>query len=268
MQAWRDAWWDRILDVAGVTFVDLDEAANQVVVGIAEPAARGRVLELLRPAGVPAQALGFVAGGKVRMSSEPISAPYLNTWPTQGDSIISFRRPLQGGLMITYRLAGANPNDAIRCTLGFIARLNGVRVAITPDLVFAVDARGRPVLWIRVPGSECQQLRVPLRVRLPALGNLGHRDRQRGRRQPGVHRALHRAPAVGKKSVHRAPKLAGGRSREPALSNHWTGNVVLRRKHRAQGRCNDRVDLWRTHSHMCRHARGSTLEQAEVPDVG
>ncbi|MCA1788840.1 MAG: S1 family peptidase [Thioalkalivibrio sp.] len=131
LQAWRDAWWDRILDVAGVTFVDLDEVANQVVVGVAEPGVRARVLELLRPVGIPVSALGFAAAGYPRSHAEEQYAPYLNTWPTQGDSITAFRRPLEGGLKITYRRAASSPDVAITCTLGFIARINGVRVAIT-----------------------------------------------------------------------------------------------------------------------------------------
>jgi hypothetical protein len=131
LRGWRNDWSDRILEVPGVAFVDLDEAANQVVVGIAEPAARGRVLALLRPSGIPAPALGFETAGYAQPQSLEEYAPYLDTWPMQGDSITAFRRPLEGGLKITYRRSGSSPDAAITCTLGFIARLNGVRVAIT-----------------------------------------------------------------------------------------------------------------------------------------
>jgi hypothetical protein len=131
LRGWRDDWSDRVLEVPGVAFVDLDEAANQVVVGIAEPAARGRVLALLRLSGIPAPALGFETAGYAQPQSLEEYAPYLDTWPTQGDSITAFRRPLEGGLKITCRRSGSSPDAAITCTLGFIARLNGVRVAIT-----------------------------------------------------------------------------------------------------------------------------------------
>lgn len=131
LREWRDAWWERILDVSGVTFVDLDEVANRITIGIAEPAARARVLDLLRHSGIPVDALGFEPAGYPRTASELFYAPDQTGWPAQGDSITSYRRPLEGGLEITYRPLGANPGDAIRCTLGFIAVLNGVRVAIT-----------------------------------------------------------------------------------------------------------------------------------------
>lgn len=131
LRAWRDGWWDRILDVPGVSFVDLDEAANQVVVGLAEPAARARVLELLRDSGIPVPAIGFERAGYPQQHGGQVEyAPYRYDAPSQGDSITSYRRPLEGGLKITYRHS-ADPTLATACTLGFIAVLNGVRVGIT-----------------------------------------------------------------------------------------------------------------------------------------
>ena len=131
LRAWRDGWWDRILDVPGVSFVDLDEAANRVVVGLAEPAARARVLELLRPSGIPVPALGFASAGYPQPHGGQVEyAPYRNDAPSQGDSITSYRRPLEGGLKISYRHS-SDPTLSTACTMGFIAVLNGVRVGIT-----------------------------------------------------------------------------------------------------------------------------------------
>lgn len=131
LAAWRDAWSDRILDVRGVSFLDLDEAANRIVVGTAEAAARERVLGLLRESEIPIAALEFESVGYARSLAVVEYAPYLTTAPTQGDSIISYRRPLEGGLKITYRHDSNDPDYATTCTLGFPARLDNVRIVIT-----------------------------------------------------------------------------------------------------------------------------------------
>ncbi len=131
LQAWRDALVEQVVDISGVTFLDLDEVANRVAVGIAEPRARGAVLEVARAAGLPAAAVSLVQAGRVQSNALEEYAPYIHTWPMQGDSVTSYRRPLEGGLKITYRRVGGDPDNAITCTLGFVARLNGVRVAIT-----------------------------------------------------------------------------------------------------------------------------------------
>jgi hypothetical protein len=130
LRSWRDEWSGRILEVAGVSFVDLDEAANQVVVGIGQPEARARVLELLRGSDVPAPAVGFSEAGYASLRALVEYAPYIATWPTQGDSITSYRRPLEGGLKVTYRHS-SDPTLATTCTAGFVAMLGGVRVLIT-----------------------------------------------------------------------------------------------------------------------------------------
>lgn len=130
LRGWRDEWSGRILEVADVSFVDLDEAANQVVVGIAQPQARARVLELLRGAQVPVPAVGFSQAGLASSRSLVEYAPYLATWPTQGDSITSYRRPLEGGLKVSYRHS-SDPTLATTCTAGFVAMLGGVRVLVT-----------------------------------------------------------------------------------------------------------------------------------------
>jgi hypothetical protein len=131
LQAWRDALVERIVEVSGVTFLDLDEVANRVVIGIAAPAAASAVLDLVRSSAIPVPAVRFERAGYAQSNALEEYAPYINTWPTQGDSITSYRRPLEGGLKIAYRRIGGDPDNAITCTPGFTARLNGVRVAIT-----------------------------------------------------------------------------------------------------------------------------------------
>jgi hypothetical protein len=130
LRSWRDAWSDRILEVAGVSFVDLDESANRVVVGIAQAEARARVLELLRGSGVPVPALEFSEAGYASSQSRVEYAPYIAAPPAQGDSITSYRRPVEGGLKLTYRHS-ADPTLAATCTAGFVAMLGGVRVLVT-----------------------------------------------------------------------------------------------------------------------------------------
>jgi hypothetical protein len=82
-------------------------------------------------AGIPVPAVAFEAAGYVRPHLLEEYAPYLSTAPAQGDSVTSYRRPLEGGLKLTYRKPGSDPNLAVTCTLGFLARLNGLRVAVT-----------------------------------------------------------------------------------------------------------------------------------------
>lgn len=130
LRGWRDTWSDRVLEVAGVSFVDLDEAANQLVVGVAEPQARARVLELLRASDVPVPAVAFAAAGYARPQALVEYAPYRADAPVQGDSITAYRRPLEGGLKVTYRHS-ADPTLATTCTAGFVAMLDGVRVLVT-----------------------------------------------------------------------------------------------------------------------------------------
>jgi hypothetical protein len=55
--------------------------------------------------------------------------PYVQTPPAQGDSLTSYRRPLEGGLLVTYRYMSDTSFSG--CTAGFIAALSGVRVMIT-----------------------------------------------------------------------------------------------------------------------------------------
>ncbi|HEX2206567.1 MAG TPA: hypothetical protein VHG93_02735, partial [Longimicrobium sp.] len=154
LRGWRDAWSGALLEVPGVSFVDLDEAANQVVVGIADPAARARVLDLLRPAGVPVPAIGFEAAGSVRRHELVEYAPYLYAAPAQGDSVTSYRRPLEGGLKLTYRKS-SDPNMAVTCTLGFVARLNGLRVVVTASHCSMRHWDGDNTIYYQsVPGAD------------------------------------------------------------------------------------------------------------------
>lgn len=130
LRGWRDAIAGPLVEIRGVTMLDLDEMANQVVVGVSEPSVRAAVVELARGIGIPVPALGFVQAGYPELMSLEVHSPYLSTAPAQGDSITSYRRPLEGGLQIAYR-ASSDPDKATLCTLGFIAVHDGRRVGVS-----------------------------------------------------------------------------------------------------------------------------------------
>ena len=110
LRTFRDSSVGPVLDVAGTTFFDLDEAANRLVVGIEDETPRAEVQARFSRAGVPAEATEVVVTGVM-----------------QNDTTIRHHwRPLEGGWQIQ------NANNAI-CTLGFITRnpINGAASFVT-----------------------------------------------------------------------------------------------------------------------------------------
>lgn len=110
LRKFRDASAESVLDADGTTFLDLDERANRVVVGIVDEAQRAEVEARFEKAGVPKDAREIVVTGKI---SEDVTLQQAH-------------RPLEGGWQIQ------NQNGGI-CTLGFITRnpANGAASFVT-----------------------------------------------------------------------------------------------------------------------------------------
>jgi hypothetical protein len=130
LREWRDALFLPLMEMPGVTLLDLDEMANRVAIGIATPELRAEVIALAQRLDVPLQVLDILRAGPLEPLGLEVDAPYLNTAPVEGDSITSYRRPLQGGLQISYRHS-SDPDRATNCTLGFMVVQNGDTLGVT-----------------------------------------------------------------------------------------------------------------------------------------
>jgi hypothetical protein len=120
LHEWRERAGAMLLATPGVVFLDLDEAANRITLGISEPGARAEATDHARAAGVPAEALRFV-------DAEPFR---------RHQTLQNYQRPLEGGYIIT--------TYQRKCTLGFNAIWNGLRTFLTAshctDAFLAPDA--------------------------------------------------------------------------------------------------------------------------------
>lgn len=98
---------NKVFALEGVTYTDLDEAANRVKIGIASESVRAQVVTILEKARVPAEAVDIV-----------VSPPAVDL------ALLSdYVRPLAGGLQIQ--------NDKREnCTLGLIATHNGAEIPV------------------------------------------------------------------------------------------------------------------------------------------
>lgn len=120
LAGWRDEVVAAVLGLPGVIFVDLDEAANRVTVGIDRTrfaAARGEAASTLARGHVPPAALTFVE-----------TSPIVPEQTSSGTTVDDRRRPLMGGLAMDYSLNGVYVSG---CTIGFVAEQNGRRGFIT-----------------------------------------------------------------------------------------------------------------------------------------
>ncbi len=112
LRNWRDRLETRqILSIPGVAWLDLDEVANRVVVGLEAAGDPGAVRALARAAGVPAEALDIER-----------TTPYVSQSTLQDQF-----RPIQGGTQIQ-RVSGTS---RVTCTLGFAALWNNQQVFLT-----------------------------------------------------------------------------------------------------------------------------------------
>jgi hypothetical protein len=96
LRGYRDASLETVLSVDGATYMDLDERANRVVVGITDESRRADVEARFKEAGVPAGATRVVVTGKLE----------------ENTTLQQAHQPLEGGWQIQ------NANGGI-CTLGF-----------------------------------------------------------------------------------------------------------------------------------------------------
>lgn len=120
LAGWRDEVVSSVLGIPGVIFVDLDEAANRVAVGIDRArfaSVRGSASAALASGHVPQAAVAYVEASAV-----------VPEQTSSGTTVDDRRRPLIGGLAMDY-----SQNDVYidGCTIGFIAEYNGRRGFIT-----------------------------------------------------------------------------------------------------------------------------------------
>lgn len=110
LRDFRDRSADAVLNVQGVTFLDLDEEQNTITVGIETEHPRAEVEARFKEAGVPAEATQVVVTGRFE----------------EDQTLQQFQRPLQGGWQIQNGGGGV-------CTLGFITRnpRNGAPAFVT-----------------------------------------------------------------------------------------------------------------------------------------
>lgn len=117
-----------VLDIAGVAYVDLDEAANRVVIGVSDPDAQPRVEARLRSLAVPRGMVTISAADEISAPLEG-SAPLPQRAPYE-TSLNSLTRPFVGGMQIGRRIS--DPEKFSMCTAGFTGHLDdGTRVLIT-----------------------------------------------------------------------------------------------------------------------------------------
>ncbi len=116
LRLWRDQLTDPVLSTPGVTFLDLDERENRVVIGIHDSAARSSLERVILAVGVPQEAVVLkTVGQNIRDSGETLRARV---------------RPVIGGLQNNYVTSGGLV-PTVPCTIGFNADWNGQRVWLT-----------------------------------------------------------------------------------------------------------------------------------------
>lgn len=123
----RNRMSDPILEIPGVVFVDLDEAANRVTVGVSRADAWGRVQARLAELAVRRDIVNIEEADEI---TEPVQEAPLSSENLYSATVNGFTRPLVGGTQIGKRVS--DPDKFRKCTMGFTGRLNdGTRVFIT-----------------------------------------------------------------------------------------------------------------------------------------
>jgi hypothetical protein len=128
LKEWHDRMVGPVLSIPGVTYTDIDEAKNQLGIGIKTRMVKSRVVEQLGRLGIPRTAVAFQVTGPVT----PVS------------TVRSSVSPRQGGYRIT-RLQCNKPGYSItKGTLGF----NAVSLSISGNQPgFVINSHMTAALW-------------------------------------------------------------------------------------------------------------------------
>lgn len=105
---WRVALRRDVLGMDGVTSLDINEAKNNITLGVEDLGLKGKVLGAVRELGIPVAAINVV-------EQKPAT-----------NNLRKKRTTLAGGLQIQY-VAPSWPGDPWQCTLGPLAKRNGVK---------------------------------------------------------------------------------------------------------------------------------------------
>ena len=128
LAGWRDQLVEPLAEVSGVTYLDLDETINRVVIGAAgSGATRGAVAALASRLGIPPGAIELAASEE-EIAPAPPSEALPSAAPATGVRVTDYVRPLRGGLAIGRQ---SSATQYYKCTLGFVADLGAVRVLLT-----------------------------------------------------------------------------------------------------------------------------------------
>lgn len=134
LRAWRNVGGTAALLVPGVTFVDLDESRNRIVVGV-RPAsagsARAAVEARLDQLAIPRDAFQYESF-ELNSLEETVTPPpddqedFSDGTAFFSPTLQSKHRPIRAGTQIGYYRNGSR-----RCTLGMAAKLHGANVFLT-----------------------------------------------------------------------------------------------------------------------------------------
>jgi len=157
------AWYGRLpqlLGMEGVVFTDIDETQNRLRIGIAPGTSPRQIANVVGRLGVPREAVIISRASPVRRVA------------TLRDRV----RPLAGGLQIFFPSPSRGRNVAFICTMGFNARVSGVRGAnffVTNSHCSDVQGGKERTLYSQpVPSREVNNF-IGVEYRDPAYGNPG-----------------------------------------------------------------------------------------------
>lgn len=140
LRAWRDQLTSPVLSTPGVTLLDLAEQRNRIEIGIHDEAARALIEQVVKTAGVPADAVAVEWAGPVMLDSRA------NPQKTLQDEI--YPDSIVGGIQNNFITSGGLFPET-PCTIGFVATWNGQRVWLTNSHCTEVERAVTPstVYW-------------------------------------------------------------------------------------------------------------------------
>lgn len=116
LRLWRDRLTDSVLSTPGITFLDLNERENRVVIGIHDNGARFALERVILALGVPQEAVVLRPAGRNVQDS--------------GETLRDLVRPVIGGLQNNF-VTSSGQVPTVPCTISFNADWNGHRVWLT-----------------------------------------------------------------------------------------------------------------------------------------